>query len=142
MPNDRIAHYCAKLFSDRILNRPRNPDLWVIIPIPIAPTRFRQRGFNQSELIAYAMSRQFTIQLLTSVLVKTHHTKKQGTARSREERAQNITGSFSIDHQHLIQGKNIILVDDIVTTGSTLSEARHVLIKAGAQRVIAWTLAN
>lgn len=142
MPNNRIARYCAQLFSERILNRPRNPDLWVIIPIPIARTRFRQRGFNQSELIARAMSHRFTIQLLTSVLVKTHHTKKQGTTRSREERAQNITGSFSVDHQHLIQGKHIILIDDIVTTGSTLLEARHALIKAGAHRVIAWTLAN
>ncbi len=142
MPNERIAHYCAQLFSERILNRPHHPDSWVIIPIPIAPTRFRRRGFNQSELIARAMSQQFTIPLLTSVLIKTHHTRKQGTARSREERTQNILGSFSVRNHHLIQGKNIILIDDIVTTGSTLLEARHALIKAGAPRVIAWTIAN
>lgn len=142
LPNERLAHYCAKLFSERILNRPRNPDSWVIIPIPIAPTRFRKRGFNQSELIARAMSQQFAIPLLTSVLVKKRHTKKQGTAPSREERTQNILDSFSVHNHHLIQGKNIIIVDDIVTTGSTLNEARHVLIKAGVRRVIAWTLAN
>ena len=142
MPNERIAHYCAQLFSERILNRPGDPDSWIIIPIPIASTRFRQRGFNQSELIARALSQQFTIPLITSVLIKAHHTKKQGTARSREERASNIVGSFSVRNHHLITGKNIILIDDIVTTGSTLIEARHTLIQAGAHRVIAWTLAN
>lgn len=142
MPNQRIADFLGKLFSVRILNRPRNPHDWVFIPIPISSTRLRERGFNQSVLIAQAMSRYFLFPAITTVLIKKIHTKKQGTSSSRAERSQNITGSFSVKNHHLIQGKNIILIDDIVTTGSTLVEARYTLIHAGAHRVIAWTIAN
>lgn len=142
MPNHRIADFLGKLFSMRILNRPRNPHDWVFIPIPISSTRLRERGFNQSILIARAMSHYFLFPVITNVLIKRIHTKKQGTSRSRSERSKNILGSFSVRHAHLIQGKNIILIDDIVTTGSTLVEARYTLIHAGARRVIAWTIAN
>lgn len=142
MPNERIAAWCALLFSKRILNRPKNPECWIIIPIPITRKRLTERGFNQSLLIARAMAQQFSLPLAANVLIKNKHTNKQGIAKSREERSQNILGSFTVHNHHLIQGKNVIIIDDIVTTGSTLKEARATLIKSGAHRVIAWTLAN
>lgn len=142
MPNQRVADFLGRLFSERILNRPRDPHDWIFIPIPISRTRLRERGFNQSILIARAMSHYFLFPVITNALIKRIHTKKQGTSRSRSERSKNILGSFLVRHPHLIQGKNIILIDDIVTTGSTLVEARYTLIHAGARRVIAWTIAN
>lgn len=142
IPNIRIARFCAALFSERILNRPKHPEDWLIIPIPITRDRLRTRGFNQSIIIGTAMAQAFSLPFFTSVLVKNKNTRKQGTAKSSQERAQNITGSFSVINSSTIKGKNIILIDDIITTGSTLKEARHVLLTAGARRVIAWTLAN
>ncbi len=141
-PNDRIAKIIAKLFSERILNRPSDFTSWIIIPIPVSQKRFRERGYNQSELLARPIAEQFTFPVITRLLVKSQHTKKQGTSSSREERAQNVTGSFAVRNELIIKDKNIILVDDVTTTGSTLSEARKTLLAAGARRVIAWTIAN
>ncbi len=141
-PNTRIAVIIAQLFSIRILNRPLHPNLWIVIPIPISRKRFRERGYNQSELLARPIAKEFGFSYITGILIKSHHTIKQGTSRSREDRTKNVTDSFTIKNPLLIQRKNIILIDDVTTTGSTLSEARKTLLAAGAQRVIAWTIAN
>lgn len=142
-PNNRASQILAESFGAMILNRPKDPDSWIFIPIPISKKRFRERGYNQSELLIKHFTQVFNIKA-HSVLVKTRHTNKQGTAESKEERAQNIVGSFGVykKSQALIAGKNCILVDDITTTGSTLIEARETLLRAGASRVIAWTIAN
>jgi ComF family protein len=142
LPNNRIAYFCSKLFAQLIVNRPQQPSDWVMIPIPISRKRFRERGYNQSLIIARPLALIFGIALVGNALVKTRHTQKQGTSRTTEERALNNKDAFSVINQNLILGKNIILIDDIVTTGSTLSEARITLLTAGAKRVIAWTLAN
>lgn len=141
-PNNRLAGIIARLFSERILNRPSDSDSWILIPIPISRKRFRDRGFNQSEILAQSLSRQFGFALLTKILVKTIHTKKQGTSASQSDRLINVANSFKVTDPAAIQGKNIILVDDVTTTGSTLVEARNTLLHAGARRVIAWTIAN
>ncbi len=141
-PNERAADILAKAFSDMILNRPTDPASWIIIPIPIYKTRFRERGYNQSELLAKSIAKQFGFIISVRTLKKIRHTKKQGTSKSKEERMHNIANSFSITTNKHIMNKNIILIDDIATTGSTLSEARKTLLAAGAKRVMAWTIAN
>lgn len=142
-PNARASHLLAKNFGAMIANRPEHPESWILVPIPISNQRFRERGYNQSVLLAHSLGNQFTI-TVQNVLVKIHHTKKQGTAASKEERRENITGSFGVykKSQEIILGKNCILIDDITTTGSTLLEARAVLMRAGANKVLAWTIAN
>lgn len=141
-PNRRAASVIAQAFSDMILNRPTDPSLWIFIPIPINKTRFRERGYNQSELLAKPLGKLFGFPVSIKTLIKIKRTKKQGTSKSKEERLQNIAGSFAVKNNTHIVGKNVILVDDVATTGSTLSEARKTLLAAGAKRVMAWTVAN
>jgi ComF family protein len=142
-PNGRAAVILAKAFGEMIKNRPEDPTSWILIPIPISHQRFRERGYNQAELLATSLSKIFNLKTLP-ILIKSRHTNKQGTSKSREERMYNITGSFGIykKSQALIAGKNCILIDDITTTGSTLIEARDTLLRAGANKVLAWTIAN
>lgn len=142
MPNERASRIVAQLFADTVLNRPKNPDDWLYIPIPISRTRSRERGYNQSELLGSWVSVSFGFPLIKNCLIKSRHTKKQGISKSKEERMVNITDSFSVSHPEFIKDKCVIIIDDITTTGSTLVEARNILLEAGARRVTAWTVAN
>lgn len=117
-------------------------DNLVIIPVPIHKTRFRERGFNQSELLARAFSAKTPAPVFTTILFKKNYTRKQGTLLSRQERMNNLTGSFEVKNKKSLFGKKIIIIDDIVTTGSTLQEIRKTLIASGATSVSAITIAN
>lgn len=143
-PNGRAAQILAESFGNMIANRPEHPESWILVTVPISIQRFRERGYNQSELLAKHLGQVFKLRIIPNALIKKKHTHKQGTAKSREERMQNITGSFGIykKSQALIAGKNCIIIDDITTTGSTLIEARDTLLRVGANKVIAWTIAN
>lgn len=143
-PNGRAAYLLAKSFGKMILNRPEDPQAWVLVPIPISRQRFRERGYNQCELLANYFGKVFKLRVMTDLLVKKRHTRKQGTSKSKSERATNIVDSFGIKkkYQGFLVNKNIVLLDDITTTGSTLVEVRTLLINAGTQKVFAWTIAN
>ena len=142
MPNARAAEIIAQIFSERILNRPKDASAWVFIPIPVGKKRLRTRGYNQAELLAKQLGAKFSFPVVMDVLVKIKNTKKQGMTKSKEERIANAVGSFGINNLETIAYKNIIIVDDITTTGSTLAEAHKTLIDAGAINVMAWTVAN
>jgi competence protein ComFC len=115
---------------------------WVIIPIPLSKKRQRSRGFNQAELIGRFLSDKMSIRMATDVLYKIKETASQVEIKDREKRLRNIIGAFSVKNQELIKDKNIILIDDIVTTGATINEARRVLKTAGAKKVIGWVVAK
>lgn len=122
-----------------------NFDNPIIIPIPLSEKRFRERGYNQAEKIARVIKshdneKLFTLE--TEILCRNRDTKRQAGIRDRRERLYNLTDCFSVRNKEKISGKNIILIDDVVTTGATLSEARAVLKKSGAKRVIAFTIAH
>ncbi|MES2213551.1 MAG: phosphoribosyltransferase family protein [Patescibacteria group bacterium] len=116
---------------------------FLLIPIPISVLRRTERGYNQSEYIAKAVFNCDTAHTLLYApqwFQKTVDTPKQSRSQSREERMHNLTGCFEADPR--VAGKYIILIDDVVTTGSTLSEARHTLLSAGAKDVYAFTIAH
>lgn len=112
-----------------------------IIPVPLSKKRLRERGFNQAELIANIVAAHFHIPLDTASLLKSMHTKPQmGLARA--EREKNLIGCFEVRDEREIKGKNIILIDDVSTSGATLSEAARVLKKAGAKKIIGLVVAK
>lgn len=147
-PNHRLALVCAEQFVSQLKNIPQSPDLWILVPIPISRQRYRQRGFNQSELIACAYQQalikyyKITLTLKTDVLIKQKSTQKQGTSSSREERMSNMENVFTIADRSLVTDKCVIIIDDVTTTGATLYDARRALVEAGAIKVFAWTIAN
>ena len=112
-----------------------------IIPIPLHNTRLRQREFNQAQILSEHIAREFNKKMLPKVLIRTKATKTQ-TELSHKERALNIENSFSITNPQLIKDKNLLLIDDVLTTGSTLNEAAKSLKAAGAKMVLVMTLAN
>ncbi len=117
----------------------------LLVPIPISARRFRERGYNQAELMARELVLQtgeFALTLATDILVKIKDTPSQVKTTSKRERLKNLRGSFSVKNPETIRGRNIILLDDIVTTGATLAEARGVLKKAGAKKILAVVVAH
>lgn len=112
-----------------------------IVPIPLHKTRLRQREFNQAELLAKHISSEFDKEVLSDIL-KRHRDTKTQTELAQIERFANVKGSFSITKADPIRGKNILLIDDVLTTAATSSEAALVLKNAGAKIVFVLTLAN
>lgn len=114
-----------------------------IVSIPLYKDRERKRGYNQSVLLAKEMSESLKIPYAPQILQREKKTKPQFELR-REERAKNIKDAFSVSEKFKskIKGKNIILVDDITTTGATLRECAKVLKKSGAAKVLGVTLAH
>lgn len=108
-----------------------------IIPVPLHPKRERWRGFNQSELLAKAVSKYLNIPISTDKLIRTKHKKAQAKI-AKHNRINNIKGCFKWTGKNL-KGKNIIIIDDIITTGATINEIAKVLKQNGAGDV--WGLA-
>ncbi|KKR45025.1 MAG: hypothetical protein A2W64_02565 [Candidatus Zambryskibacteria bacterium RIFCSPLOWO2_02_39_10] len=116
---------------------------FLLIPIPISKERRVERGYNQSELIAKAVLENDPNHILLYApqwFVKIKDTPSQSHSQSKQERVQNLVGCFEADPR--MEGKYVILIDDVVTTGSTLMEARTTLLSAGARDVFAFTIAH
>lgn len=110
----------------------------LVAPVPLSKKRLRQRGFNQSELIA----RHLSDNVRTDLLCKKIHTDSQVSIKDKEKRLTNLAGSFAVKNPEAVRGRNIILIDDVCTTGATIKEARKVLKDAGAKKVIAIVVAR
>ena len=109
--------------------------------VPLSRRRLRRRGYDQAELLAKLIAKHLG-QSPVRLLKKLRHTPPQSKTGSVEKRRANIAGAYACLRPELVQGKQVLLVDDIVTTGATLSEAARVLKKAGAKEVICATLAR
>jgi len=115
----------------------------VLIPIPLYPSKFRKRGYNQSLLLAQGLAIKFAVPVVTN-LMRVKQTKTQ-VGLSKDERQKNIANAFAFEIKNndlAKQYKHVFLVDDVVTSGSTLSEAAKVLKKAGFAHVWGVTLAH
>jgi len=113
----------------------------LVIPVPLFRIREKERGFNQSVAIARGFFPESNYSLQTEVLARAKPTLSQ-TELNRNERLKNVRDAFIVSRSELARDKNIILVDDVVTTGATLNECARVLKEAGAGKVWALTLAT
>lgn len=112
----------------------------VIIPVPLHSSKIDERGYNQSELLARDLSYKFdTIMIKAIRRIKKTMTQ---TALNKEERRKNVSGAFKVVQSNMIRNKNILLIDDILTTGSTLDECAKILMKSGASRIYTATIAT
>ena len=115
-------------------------DCDLIVPVPLHAARFRERGFNQSELIAALLARHFQIPCDLSLINRRRHTVNQARVNSKQ-RWTNMQGTFRIKQSHNIINTNIMIIDDLLTTGATLSEIAGGLKQAGANKVYGLTTA-
>ena len=114
---------------------------FTFIPVPLHRTRLRYRGFNQSELLAKYISEKLNTQLLLNVLKRNRNTSPQ-ILLDKSHRKNNIQNAFVCPAPGSVKNLNILLIDDITTTGSTLNECAKVLKQAGAQKVWGLVLAH
>jgi len=111
-----------------------------IVPVPLHPARFRERGFNQAELLASPVAASRRWRLDSGVLRRTRHTPPQVKTGSEQEREAAMRGAFEAARR--MDGEHVLLVDDVVTTTSTVNSAAAALKSAGAGRVTVLALAR
>lgn len=134
---------CLPSFARFAKNHPLLADLadadW-IVPVPLHPSRLRERGFNQALLLARALFPKDR-RIAPDLLVRTRPTEPQTNFNGTARRA-NLKNAFGVVKPHRLKGKNILLIDDVFTTGTTVNECARVLKKAGAAEVMVLTLAR
>lgn len=113
----------------------------VVVAIPLSIKRERERGFNQSERIARVVADHFNLETAFQALARTRNTAPQSETKGFASRKENVRGCFAVQDAPSVAGRNIFLVDDVVTSGATLLEAARVLKIAGARRIMALTAA-
>lgn len=115
------------------------PDL--VLPVPLHPARLKQRGFNQALVIAQTCFPQWWQRNSTGILIRRHNTLPQSLLTGAKRRV-NLKQAFAIRDPLAVQGKRILLVDDVLTTGSTVNACAEVLLAAGACRIEVFTVAR
>jgi ComF family protein len=132
-----VARWLCAAFNDERL---QGHQFDVIVSVPLHPTRQRERGFNQAQLLAELLSARISVPCKL-VLERIRYTTTQ-TALDRAERMENLHNAFRLRKNADVRGLNVLLIDDVLTTGSTLSECARVLKRAGANCVYAATAAR
>ena len=106
----------------------------IIVPIPIHPTKLRKRGYNQSTYIANGISEILDIPVREDIIIKKFNTTSQ-TQKNRIERVKNVLSSFSLEEKNGIQGRHILIVDDVLTTGATIEACGNRLLEARGVKI-------
>jgi len=129
-----LAKAVGSLMAAGMENEPGYDQVEAVIPVPLHRRKLAARGYNQALLLAEPLAAFLRAPLLSGVLVRKRFTESQSRL-GRWERKKNVTGAFQVTNCQETAGKSLLLVDDICTTGYTLSECARVLLLAGARRV-------
>lgn len=137
--------YLADFFCECIIKDKKAceflKDYDIIIPVPIHKKRKKQRGYNQSELIARKIAKKLDLNIYSDVLIKTKNTKPQ-SLMGLGERRKNVKGVYFVENKEKIRNKNVLVLDDIYTTGATANECMQILKTSGAKKVGIITIAR
>ena len=128
-----MARGCAEFFPDHSFD--------TIVPVPLHPKRLRWRGFNQAVLLGREVSRLWRIPMDPFILSRSRETPPQ-TQLAEEERRRNVRRAFAPNPEKSLEGKSLLLVDDVYTSGATVNECSRALLRAGAKEVHVLTLAR
>lgn len=109
----------------------------VIVPIPLSSARLRSRGFNQSELLAKHLATFLGLPLEARAVERVKNSPPQSRLAGAASRTANIAGCYAVKDADAVAGRNVLLVDDVTTSGATFTECARALRRAGAQRIIA-----
>ena len=134
-----LAKYMAYFMTNCVVSN--KIDFDIIIPVPLSDKRLKLRGFNQAELLAKYIAQDLDKPIELNSLIRSRDTLTQ-THLSKQERKDNLKQAFDITDKSPIKGKNILLVDDIFTTGATSDEITKVLLDNGAKNVVVVTFAH
>lgn len=132
-----LALLTAEVLTEFVASR--SPDL--IVPVPLHVRRLRSRGFNQALLLGELLARMWRLPMARRALKRVRWTEPQITL-SADERRDNVKGAFAVPDRAAVAGKHVLLLDDVLTTGSTVQECARVLKQAGAAAVTVITIAR
>lgn len=125
--------------NEKIYRNLKNYD--IIVAVPISKQRKKERGYNQSALIARKIAKQVGIRYAPHVLCKIKHNLPQHNLE-KKQRKENVKNAYKLQYPQTIQGKKVLLIDDIYTTGNTVKECSRVLQQAGVKQVSVLTIAK
>lgn len=137
----QVADYLGAAMLKRFKTYPELASADVLVPVPLHPKKERQRGYNQSVLLARSFGRRLGLPVLETALARCRNTPSQ-TKLNRSGRLTNMDGAFVCTDAASVKGKIVLLVDDVATTGATLEGCARALRAGGAKRVMAYTLAR
>jgi ComF family protein len=117
---------------------------WILIPVPLHKLKERKRGFNQSKLLAKEIIKYFPLEYSDQVLIKIKNNPSQAKLKNKVQRFKNSENIFTLNNEfiNIIKNKNIILIDDVYTTGATINAAANILKQNGAKNIVALCLAK
>lgn len=124
--NKEIGIYLGEMMGKTLLASNRFNEVDFLIPLPLYPDKERKRGYNQAAIICEGISASMNVPVLKNIVLRKRYTDTQ-TKKHRTERWENVAGSFIVKDVHHLQGKNILMVDDVVTTGATLEACGSML---------------
>jgi len=134
-----VSAHVEDLLVAAVMRAPLNSSTR-IIPVPLHPKRLRNRGFNQAAVLAEALSKGLRLPLDEGSLVRVTATEKYRAGLDTKGRRDTVAGAFEVRHPRLVVDENILLVDDVFTTGATVSACAEPLIGAGARNVYVLTV--
>lgn len=136
-----MANLLGKLMVDFANKNINAYEIDLIVPVPLHPKKLRERQFNQSEVLASYLAKRLDKKIVKDKVKRIKYTMPQ-TELKRDERIKNVDGAFLAKDGPDLEGKIILLIDDVFTTGATLHECAKALKNAGAKKVVAFALAR
>jgi ComF family protein len=137
----RVAPHLANLMFATQQREPLNT-AEVIIPVPLHRERQRERGFNQALLLARELARQSGLPVDEHSVIRRIHTERHRAGMDAKARRKSVAGAFAVRHRDLIAGRRVLLIDDVFTTGATVSACAEALKEAGATEAFVLTIAR
>ncbi len=136
-----VAKRSQKLFLSRFQNS-HFQDATLIIPVPLSKKRVLERGFNQAVVLSKILAKQSNIKLDEQSLVRKIHTPMHRIGMDGKARAMSVENAFEVKRPKLIENETILLIDDVFTSGATVSNCAKVLKESGAEKIYVFTLAK
>jgi ComF family protein len=136
-----VPRHVQRLLADAASREPFDSGTRVV-PVPLHPRRLKTRGFNQAAILGSALSKEMKLPLDEVSLLRVTSTEKYRAGLDRKGRRDTVAGAFEVAHPRLVAGENILLVDDVFTTGATVSACTEALLTARAANVFVLTLAR
>jgi ComF family protein len=135
-----VGIFLGKILAAEFKLNKINWNFDLIIPIPLHQLKKAERGYNQAYYIAKGVGSNLKVKVSDRAVKRIKYTESQ-TTMNLNEREENISGAFKIKNQKTISGKNILLLDDVITTGATISECGKMLLESGANKIYAASIA-
>lgn len=139
--NTSMGLVLGQWFARYIQAELKDAEIDVIIPVPLHKAKQRKRGYNQSEILARGMNKATGISIVNESLIRTKNVSTQ-TKKGKVERWQNVDELYAVVNPEVLEGKKVLLLDDVITTGATIAAAAEVLAESGVDKIYLGCIAS